>query len=55
MDPALAPAHFNCALLYERAGDRPRAVGHWQRFLELARDPGDSALARRRLDRPWGG
>jgi type IV pilus biogenesis/stability protein PilW len=36
LDPKHAETHYNLALLYERQGIWPRALKHYQRFLELA-------------------
>jgi tetratricopeptide (TPR) repeat protein len=34
----LAPSHLRRAEIYERRGERERAVGHYRRFIELWRD-----------------
>jgi CHAT domain-containing protein len=51
LDPKLAEAHFNRALVLERLGLREQARQQWQRYLEL--DPGGawSVEARERLRR----
>lgn len=36
LDPKHAETHYNLALLYERRGIWPKALNHYQRFIELA-------------------
>ena len=41
----------NIALSYERAGDLPPAIEHWQRYVESVEDPGERAQVEKRLTR----
>lgn len=43
LDPKHAETHYNLALLYERRGIWPKALTHYQRFIELA-SPKHAAL-----------
>lgn len=43
LDPKHAETHYNLALLYERRGIWPKALAHYQRFIELA-SPKHAAL-----------
>jgi tetratricopeptide (TPR) repeat protein len=51
IDPDLAVAHFDAAVLLERSGEDRRALSHWARYLRLAGGSEDTALARDRLGR----
>jgi len=50
LDPKHAETHYNLALLYERRGIWPRALNHYQRFLELSQ-PKHASLAAKVRDR----
>jgi len=50
LDPKHTETHYNLALLYERRGIWTKALGHYQRFLELAQ-PRHASLAAKVRDR----
>ncbi len=47
--PELADAHFNLALLWEKAGQRARARPHWERYVLLDADSESARIAQRIL------
>jgi tetratricopeptide (TPR) repeat protein len=48
-DPRFADAYFNLAMAYEQVGDRPRARGCWQRYLEIEPTGTWAEIARQHL------
>jgi predicted TPR repeat methyltransferase len=51
LNPQYADAHFNLALLCERAGESLKAVHHWKCYLKLDNSGQWAEIARRQLDR----
>ena len=51
LNPSYADAHFNLALLCERAGEPLKAVYHWKAYLKLDKTGQWADIARRQLER----
>ena len=51
VSPRFAPAHRGLGLVYERAGQKARAIRAFQTYLRLAPDAADAANIRARLER----
>jgi hypothetical protein len=51
LNPVYADAHFNLALLCERAGDSMKAVHHWKSYLKLDSSSSWADIARRQLEK----
>jgi regulator of sirC expression with transglutaminase-like and TPR domain len=49
--PRFAPAHRGLGLVYEREGQRARAIRSWQAYLRIAPDAPDAPLIRARIER----
>lgn len=49
IEPDRADAHYMLALIYEKRGEKARAVGAWEACLRVAADPNLKAIAEKHL------